>query len=121
MTFASFSEWKKYGVFVDRIHFVSPDQPTKFYISVPETSDMIDDKGNEMSGKLLARRVKRSLGDKCEVVYAIRAEHWKNPKPAPAPAPTPPALVDLERRVATSNVVKDIFAIFFGFGNEFAR
>lgn len=121
MTFISLDEWKKYGVFVDQIDYDILDRPSKLYISVPETSDMIDGKGNEMSGKLLARRVKRSLGCDCEVVYAIRTEHWKNTKGTSVLPHEQPVLADSGKPMDASNAIKNVLSIFFGFGNEFAR
>lgn len=66
--------WKKYGVELERSN-TSGDVPV-YCISVPSSSDFIDDKGNELSGMLLAKRVKRDLGSDVQLRCRIRQEHW---------------------------------------------
>lgn len=53
--------WRQYGVRLEKEDTV--DGVTHLYISVPKMSDFFDDNGNELSGALLAKRVKRSISD----------------------------------------------------------
>lgn len=49
--------WRQYGVRLEKEDTV--DGVTHLYISVPKMSDFFDDNGNELSGALLAKRVKQ--------------------------------------------------------------
>ena len=57
--------WRQYGVKLEKEEMV--DGVTHLFISVPTVSDFIDDNGNELSGALLAKRVKRSISDPIKV------------------------------------------------------
>lgn len=48
--------WRQYGVRLEKEDTV--DGVTHLYISVPKMSDFFDDNGNELSGALLAKRVR---------------------------------------------------------------
>ena len=54
--------WRQYGVRLEKEDTV--DGVTHLYISVPKMSDFFDDNGNELSGALLAKRVKMSAGQR---------------------------------------------------------
>lgn len=72
-----FDQWKSYGVRLEKTMYKGDEEHTPIYfISVPRYSEMIDGNGNEMSGALLAKRVKRSLGGSASVRYVERDEHW---------------------------------------------
>ena len=66
--------WRQYGVRLEKEDTV--DGVTHLYISVPKMSDFFDDNGNELSGALLAKRVKRSISDPIVLRSRTRNERW---------------------------------------------
>lgn len=66
--------WRQYGVKLEKEEMV--DGVTHLFISVPTVSDFIDDNGNELSGALLAKRVKRSISDPIVLKSRTRNERW---------------------------------------------
>ena len=66
--------WRQYGVKLEKEEMV--DGVLHLFISVPTVSDFIDDNGNELSGALLAKRVKRSISDPIVLKSRNRNERW---------------------------------------------
>ena len=110
--------WRQYGVSLEKEDTV--DGVTHLYISVPKMSDFFDDNGNELSGALLAKRVKRSISDPIVLRSRTRNERWtKNMSYNIDYKP------DKKNEQRSNHIPKtgdddlsDIFDIFFGYGNK---
>lgn len=110
--------WRQYGVRLEKEDTV--DGVTHLYISVPKMSDFFDDNGNELSGALLANRVKRSISDPIVLRSRTRNERWtKNMSYNIDYKP------DKKNEQRSNHIPKtgdddlsDIFDIFFGYGNK---
>lgn len=80
MSYPQIDTWKEYGVQLEKTD-TSGEKPI-YFVSVPAISDFFDDMGNELSGKLLAKRVKRSLGDTVQLRCRVRQERWTQARAA---------------------------------------
>lgn len=91
--------WRQYGVKLEKEEIV--DGVSHLFISVPTVSDFIDDNGNELSGALLAKRVKRSISDPIVLKSRNRNERWTK---------------NMSYNSANRNSDVDLFDLFFGQG-----
>lgn len=110
--------WRQYGVRLEKEDTV--DGVVHLYISVPKVSDFFDDNGNELSGVLLAKRIKRSISEPIVLRSRTRNERWtKNMSYNIDYKP------DKKNEQRSNHIPKtgdddlsDIFDIFFGYGNK---
>ena len=112
--------WKTYGVVLERS--ARDGDRTALFISVPSVSDFCDELGNELSGMLLAKRIKRDIGAACLLRCRVRQERWtaakaanvENPASSDGPArsqtPWDPCTWDQK----TKNAFQDLFGSIFG-------
>ena len=105
--------WRQYGVKLEKEEMV--DGVLHLFISVPTVSDFIDDNGNELSGALLAKRVKRSISDPIVLKSRTRNERWtKNMSYNIDCKPKENTKSNYQR--ANRNNYADLFDLFFGQG-----
>lgn len=110
--------WKEYGVRLEKTD--SSDDKPVYFISVPSISEFFDDMGNELSGVLLAKRVKRDLGSGIQLRYRVRQERWTQARAANAdfqpPKKEPP-------KQSGEDILRDWFGSIFGngFGGNYGR
>lgn len=120
--------WKEYGVRLEKAD-ASGEKPI-YFVSVPSMSEFFDDKGNELCGMLLAKRVKRNLGDTAEVRCRVRPERWTPAKAANVDCQPPkPNVDDFVRAAYAANERRkqENYRAFFeglfgdGFGGRYGR
>lgn len=105
--------WRQYGVKLEKEEMV--DGVTHLFISVPTVSDFIDDNGNELSGALLAKRVKRSISDPIVLKSRNRNERWTKNMSYNIDC-KPNGNTKSNYQSANRNSDVDLFDLFFGQG-----
>ena len=105
--------WRQYGVKLEKEEMV--DGVTHLFISVPTVSDFIDDNGNELSGTLLAKRVKRSISDPIVLKSRNRNERWTKNMSYKIDC-KPKENTKSNYQSANRNSDVDLFDLFFGQG-----
>lgn len=105
--------WRQYGVKFEKEEMV--DGVTHLFISVPTVSDFIDDNGNELSGALLAKRVKRSISDPIVLKSRTRNERWTKNMSYNIDC-KPKENTKSNYQSANRNSYADLFDLFFGQG-----
>lgn len=105
--------WRQYGVKLEKEEMV--DGVLHLFISVPTVSDFIDDNGNELSGALLAKRVKRSISDPIVLKSRTRNERWTKNMSYNIDF-KPKGNTKSNYQSANRNSDVDLFDLFFGQG-----
>lgn len=105
--------WRQYGVKLEKEEMV--DGVLHLFISVPTVSDFIDDNGNELSGALLAKRVKRSISDPIVLKSRTRNERWTKNMSYNIDC-KPKENTKSNCQSANRNSYTDLFDLFFGQG-----
>ena len=105
--------WRQYGVKLEKEEMV--DGVLHLFISVPTVSDFIDDNGNELSGALLAKRVKRSISDPIVLKSRNRNERWTKNMSYNIDC-QPKENTKSNYQSANRNSDADLFDLFFGQG-----
>lgn len=105
--------WRQYGVKLEKEEMV--DGVLHLFISVPTVSDFIDDNGNELSGALLAKRVKRSISDPIVLKSRTRNERWTKNMSYNIDC-KPKENTKSNYQGANRNNYTDLFDLFFGQG-----
>lgn len=100
--------WTEYGVILEKDNAV--EEVRHIYISVPLLSDFTDGRGNELSGVILNRYVKRSLGDAAVVHSRTRQENWTQARAANRNYKPP----EKSKDQAAKDKLNDIFRGIFG-------
>lgn len=106
--------WRQYGVKLEKEEIV--DGVPHLFISVPTVSDFIDDNGNELSGTLLAKRVKRSISDPIVLKSRNRNERWTKNMSYNIDC-KPKCNTKSNYQSANRNSDVDLFDLFFGRGS----
>ena len=105
--------WRQYGVKLEKEEMI--DGIPHLFISVPTVSDFIDDNGDELSGILLAKRVKRSISDPIVLKSRNRNERWTKNMSYNIDC-KPKGNTKSDCQSANRNNYADLFDMFFGQG-----